>query len=181
MVIFIMTGCAGFGTPPIVTIQGVELEIGEATPNTLIKQVEDIKLTDTYGNPAIGQLPARSWLQDRVMLVSDTTKFGRCSLYNPSSEQKFMSVSNIYRIDIEMPTEDEKWAEGTLINGIDFSGMDKEAVQSSMSNFKLRETEYGSYVYNDGDYRYIFRFNDDTGLVSEISVYKDIAKSYNKK
>ena len=66
-----------------------------------------------------------------------------------------------------------------LVNGIDFSSMDSAGVKEAMAAYKLgKETDSGTLRYDDGEYKYFFRFDEATGLVNEISVEIVFGKSY---
>lgn len=77
--------------------------------------------------------------------------------------------------------ENSYWAvNNVLVNGINFYGMNSDEVKAAMQALKApRETSYGSLIYEDGQYSYTIRF-DDNGVVEEVEVEMTIAKSYNE-
>lgn len=74
--------------------------------------------------------------------------------------------------------EESYWAQdNVLINGIDFYGMDAEAVKEKMSEYKIASDDSTYLSYKDGKYSYRFTF-DESGIVEEIEVEMSIDKSY---
>ena len=66
-----------------------------------------------------------------------------------------------------------------LVNGIDFSTFDSAGVKEAMADYKLGiETDWGTLRYDDGKYKYFFEFDEESGLVNEVTVEIVFGKSY---
>lgn len=175
-------GCsAGGGTPPVLTVDGVELTLGESSPGSMKATEYNIVLP---GNQMpIGKLPARSWMSPPLSVGNDDCKYADFYVYNPGKEETYILSAPLSKVTFKMHSEKEAyWAENNvLVNGMDFFGKDSPAVKEMMADYKLgKETESGILRYEDGDYQYFFHFDEESGLVSDISVEKTFAKGYDK-
>lgn len=177
-VIFSMTGCSGGGTPPVLTVDGTDITIGESRPFDLPEGFE----TSFAGNViAIGEMPGNSWLSDLMVAEKDNVNYAYLYLYNPDRDSKSYNLANIYKVTFHMHSEEESyWAEDNiLINGMDFYGMNSDEVKEQMKDYKLaNETDFGSLRFEDGSYKYFFSFDEATGVVDEITVEMTIRKNY---
>lgn len=174
------TGCSSDeGTPPVLNVNGIEITLGASSPGNLTSQDYEAVFPGNY--VPIGNMPAKSWLSSFLSISKDHQTYGYFYLYNPENEEKPYLSSTIYKVTFHMNSEEESyWAENNiLVNGVDFFGMDSASVKEKMSEYKLaNETDSGSLRYEDGSYEYFFRFDEETGTVSEITVEMTISKSY---
>ena len=173
----LLTGCGGSGVAPVVTVNGTELTIGESYIYTLTQTDEGyqerIYRADAVGAVPYGELEANSYCADLLHIYKDDKPCVTVKVYNPSREAKLISLCPISELTFSM--EDTH----ALVNGIDFSAMDSAGVKEAMAAYKLgMETDSGTLRYDDGEYKYFFRFDEATGLVTEISVEIVFGKSY---
>lgn len=186
LVLFLLqaAGCsliAGGGTPPVLTVDGIDITIGESRPYDLTSQGFETSFAGNY--MVIGDMPGNSWLSDLMSAKKDDETYAYLYIYNPERESESYGLCKIYRMTFDMNSEEEDyWAkDNILVNGIDFKGMDSDEVKVAMADYELaRETDAGSLRYEDGDYEYFFYFDEETGVVQEISVELTIPKSYDE-
>lgn len=182
--LFGTAGCsliAGGGTPPVLTVDGIEITIGESRPYDLTSQGFETSFAGNYA--VIGDMPGNSWLSDLMSAKKDDETYAYLYIYNPERESESYGLCKIYKMTFDMNSEEKDyWAEDNiLVNGIDFKGMDSGEVKVAMADYELaRETDAGSLRYEDGDYEYFFYFDEETGAVQEISVELVIPKSYDE-
>lgn len=178
-----LSGCGELGTPPVLTIDGKEITLGDSTPYSLPEGFE-FNFAGNY--LPIGSMPGSSWLSDSLSAKKDGETYARLYLYNPANEDVSYLGATIYEIYFRMNSEDASyWAvNNILVNGINFYGMNVDEVKASMQEFK-EPSEYSysdgtsSLIYTDGDYNYTIRFGEN-GLVDEVEVEMAIAKSYSE-
>lgn len=173
------TGCGETGTPPLLTVGGVEITLGESTMGALEK--EGFEMSVPGGGLLIGKMEARSYLTSLISAKKDNETHAYLYIYNPTLEEKFYGSCVIYQLKFTMNSEEKSyWAkDNVLVNGINFFGMDSAAVKEAMSAYKLaRETDNGSLRYEDGDFKYYFYFDEATKVVSEVTVEMDIPNGY---
>lgn len=173
----VLTGCGGSGVAPVVTVNGTELTIGESYIYTLTQTDEGyqerIYRADAVGAVPYGELEANSYCADLLHIYKDDRPCVTVKVYNPGRENKLLSLCPISELTFSM--EDTH----ALVNGIDFSAMDSAAVKEAMADYKLgTETDSGTLRYDDGEYKYFFRFDEESGLVNEITVEIEFGKSY---
>lgn len=173
----LLTGCGGSGVAPVVTVNGTDLIIGESYMYTLTKTDEGYQerlyKTGAVGAVPYGELDANSYCEDLIHIYKDDHPCITVMVYNPSNESKTLSLCPISELTFSM---DDTHA---LVNGIDFSAMDSAGVKEAMADYKLgTETDWGTLRYDDGKYKYFFRFDEESGLVSEITVEIVFGKSY---
>lgn len=179
VLVFVCTGCGETGTPPVLTVGGVEITLGESTMREL--ETEGFEMTAPGGGLLIGKMEARSYLTTLISAKKDKETHAYLYIYNPSREDNYYSSCIIYQLKFTMNSEDKSyWAkDNVLVNGTNFFGMDSAAVKEAMSEYKLaRETDKGSLRYEDGDYKYFFYFDETTKVVSEVSIEMAIPKGY---
>jgi len=179
------TGCSSSGgTAPVLTVGGVELTVGESHPASLTS--EDFETTFPGNYMVIGAMPGKSWLSTFMVAQKEGKNYAYLYVYNPDREEKQYGLATIYRVDFDMNSEEaDYWAEDNiLVNGINFYGMDYEAVKEAMASYKLKgeaDSEELMYQrYEDGKYKYIISFNKETKIVESVSVEMTISKSYNE-
>lgn len=178
MILVMLSGCASSsGVIPTVTIDGVELTIGESDIYTLQGTDEKFEATGAGGTLAPwGKLDGNSWISESIYFNRDNKRYAAVNLYNPSKEAETVYNCPISKLTVGLEDTD------TLVNGIDFSDMDTAGVKKSMENYKLAlETDNGTLRYEDGDYKYFFMFDEKSGLVNEITVEILFPKSYTEK
>lgn len=174
-----LSACGEKGTPPVLTIDGKELTLGEFTPYNLPQGFE-CTLAGNY--IPIGKMPANSWMSDLWSAKKDGETYIYFYVYNPSREEVTYTGATIYKMSFRMNSEENSyWAvNNVLVNGINFYGMNSDEVKAAMQALKApRETSYGSLIYEDGQYSYTIRF-DDNGVVEEVEIEMTIAKSYSE-
>lgn len=175
-----LTGCGEPGTPPVLTVDGKDITLGDSSPASLPEGFEF-----TVGvNIPIGSLPGNSWLQESISARKDGETYARLYLYNPAREEVYYTGATIYKVYFGMNSEEASyWAvNNILVNGIDFYGMNVDEVKAAMQEYKKpseNSHDDGSVtlMYTDGDYDYTIRFGED-GLVYEVEIEMAIAKSY---
>ncbi len=175
--------CAGCsergGTPPVLTIGDTEITLGESSPGHLLSQDFEVAFAGNY--MPIGNMPANSWLSDLLVAKKDQKNYAYLYIYNPEKKETPYLNATLYKVSFKIHSKEEDyWAENnTLVNGIDFSGMDSPAVKEAMADYKLaNETDSGSLRFEDGSYKYFISFSEETGVVEEVGVEMAIAKSY---
>lgn len=181
-IVFWGTGCSvDSGTPPVLSVDGIDITIGQSTPYALTSQGFETSFGGKYF--AIGEMPAKSWLSMPMSVSKDNRRYAELYLYNPNRESKLYDLCTINEVNFHIYYEDPKYQaeDNILVNGVNFYGMDSASVKEQMSEYKQpRETSYNSLVYTDGIYHYIFTFDKEDGILTEIDVKMDIAKSYEK-
>lgn len=182
LMLFSAVGCSavsGGGTPPVLTVDGIDITVGESRPYDLTSQGFETSFAGNY--MAIGELPGNSWLSDFLVTKKDESTYAYLYIYNPDRESASYGLSTIYKATFTMHSEEKDyWAENNiLVNGVNFYNMTSDEVKEAMKDYKLaNETDFGSLRYEDGSYKYFFSFNEESGVVEEISVEMTIAKSY---
>lgn len=177
LMVALLTGCGGSGAAPVVTVNGTDLIIGESYIYTLT-QTEDGYEERLYRADAVGVIPyasldANSYCNDLIHVYKDDQPCITVMVYNPSRESKTLSLCPISKLTFSM---DDTQA---LVNGIDFSTLDSDGVKEAMADYKLGiETDWGTLRYDDGKYKYFFEFDEESGLVNEITVEIVFGKSY---
>lgn len=181
-IVFWGTGCSkDSGTPPVISMEGIDITIGQSRPYDLTSQGFETSFSGKYF--AIGEMPAKSWLSMPMSVSKDNQGYAELFLFNPNRESKLYDLCTINEVKFRIDSEDyEYWTEDNiLVNGVNFYGMDSASVKEQMSEYKQpRETSYNSLVYTDGIYHYIFTFDKEDGILTKIDVKMDIAKSYEK-
>lgn len=181
-IVFGGTGCSkDSGTPPVISMEGIDITIGQSRPYDLTSQGFETSFSGKYF--AIGEMPAKSWLSMPMSVSKDNQGYAELFLFNPNRESKLYDLCTINEVKFRIDSEDyEYWTEDNiLVNGVNFYGMDSASVKEQMSEYKQpRETSYNSLVYTDGIYHYIFTFDKEDGILTKIDVKMDIAKSYEK-
>lgn len=181
MTVFLL-GCGESGTPPVLTVDGKDITIGESTPFSL---PEGFEFTLAGNYLPIGTMPGNSWMSDLLSAKKDGETYAYVYVYNPSKEEVTYLGATIYKASFSMNSEDASyWAvNNILVNGINFYGMNIEEVKAAMQEYKApSESTYGdrtTLLYKDGSYYYTIRFGEN-GLVDEVQVEKTIAKSYSE-
>ena len=174
-----LSACGEKGTPPVLMFDGKEITLGESTPYNLPQGFE----CTLAGNAIpIGKMPANSWMSDLWSAKKDGETYAYLYIYNPSREEVTYTGATIYKMSFYMNSEENSyWAvNNVLVNGINFYGMNSDDVKAAMQAFKApRETSSVSLIYEDGQYSYTIRFNDN-GVVEEVEIEMTIAKSYSK-
>ncbi len=174
-----LSACGEKGTPPVLTVDGKEIILGESSSYNLPEGFECM----LAGNAIpIGLMPANSWMSDLWSAQKDGETYAYFYVYNPSREEITYSRATIYKLSFCMNSEEKSyWAQNNiLVNGINFCGMNSDEVKAAMQAFKApKETSYGSLIYQDGQYSYVIRFGDN-GLVEEVEIEMSIAKSYSE-
>lgn len=181
VLLLLTSGCSGKGTPPVLTVDGIEIIVGESRPYDLTSEGFETSVMGTF--LAIGTMPKQSWLSPYLTAEKDGQTFARLYIYNPTNEEKTYGLSTIYQLAFEMNSESaHKWTENNiLVNGIDFFGMNSATVKETMAEYKLGiETDLGTLRYDDGDYAYYFTFDQTTGIVTEVEVELQIDKDYSE-
>lgn len=176
LVVFLMS-CGGSGVAPVVTVDGTDLIIGESYMYTLTKTddgyEERLYKAGAVGAIPYGELEANSYCEDLIHIYKDDNPCITVMVYNPGGESKMLSLCPISKLTFSM--EDTH----ALVNGIDFSVLDSAGVKEAMADYKLGiETEWGTLRYDDGKYKYFFDFDEESGLVNEITVEIVFGKSY---
>lgn len=177
--VFTCAGCGETGTPPVLTVGGVEITIGESTMRNL--EAEGFEMTAPGGGLLIGKMEARSYLTSLISAKKDKETYAYVYIYNPDLKENYYSDCVIYQLKFNMNSEEKSyWAkDNVLVNGINFFGMDSAAVKEAMSAYKLaRETDTGALRYEDGDFKYFIYFDDKTKTVREVAVEMNIPKGY---
>lgn len=177
LLVALATGCSGGGTPPVLDFDGIEITIGESRPYDLTSEGYETSLAG--GALFLGDLPANSWLSEFLVLEKGGKTYAYLNVYNPTREAKTVGLATLYEVRLQFSTTElDRRGETVLINGISFEGLGAERVKQAMAACKQIEVSTGSLVYKDGEYRYIFRFAEDTGLIEEVQVEMQISKSY---
>lgn len=181
LMIVSLVGCGeSGGTPPVLTIDGKDVTLGDATPFSF---PEGFEFTLAGNYIPIGSMPGNSWMSDLLVAKKDGEVYAYLYLYNPEREDVYYLEASIYKMSFYMNSEDASyWAvNNVLVNGINFYGMNVDEVKAAMQEYKApKESSYDDRVtllYKDGDYYYTIRFGKD-GLVDEVEVEMTIAKSY---
>lgn len=174
-----LAGCSssGTGTIPVVTLDGVEMTVGESDIYTFLEAKKDFT-ADVSGGilSPVNSLDGNSWLSESIYLKKEHTRYAVVNVYNPNKDSE--SVYNCPISELTITPE----SGNALVNGIDFFVMDSPTVKQTMEKVKLaRETDTGTLRYEDGDYKYFFTFDEETGIVSEITVEIVFPKSYQEK
>lgn len=187
MLVFLLlpaAGCsliAGGGTPPVLTVDEIDITIGESRPCDLTSEGFETSFAGNY--MVIGELPGNSWLSNFMVAEKDNSNYAYLYVYNPDRESKAYGFATIYKVTFCMNSEEKDyWAENNiLVNGMDFHEMTSDEVKEAMKDYKLaHETDFGALRYEDGEYKYIFYFDEETGVVEEIDVELVIPKSYDE-
>lgn len=173
-----VTACSSGGTAPVLTIAGKEVTLGETKGSVF--PLTEFEMTLPGGGVLLEEMPAKSWLSGFMVLKKEDTQYAYVYVYNPERDSVPAASATICEITFHMHSEEAAyWAEdNVLVNGIDFSGMDVEAVKEAMSDYKLSTDENNYLFYKDGKYIYHFTFDGD-GIVDEVDVQMTIDKSYN--
>lgn len=172
-----LSACGEKGTPPVLTVDGKEITLGESTPFNFPQGFE---YTFAGNYLPIGSMPGNSWMSDLLSAKKDSETYAYLYLYNPSREEVTYLGATIYKLSFYMNSEAKSyWAQNNiLVNGINLYGMTSDEVKAAMQALKApRETSYGSLIYEDGQYSYTIRF-DDNGVVEEVEIEMTISKSY---
>lgn len=174
-----LSACSGGGTPPVLTVAGKEVTLGESALSVFPMTEFEIKLPN-QGMP-IGKMPGKSWLSSFMSLSNDDGSYAYLYVYNPDSDEVMVTSATIYGISFHMYSEDPDvsyWAQdNALVNGVDYFGMGAEGVKETMAEFKTL-TESDDYMaYRDGKYTYSFHL-DENGIVEEVEVEMKVNKSY---
>ena len=172
-----LPGCSGSGgTPPVFTLGGTDLTLGESSPGTVSVTEYQMSLP---GKEAIGMLPKKTWLSEFIIVKKDKETYAYLYVYNPTSQEVPVLSATIYKLSFKMNSEEnDYWAkDNILVNGINFYGMDTAAAKEAVKDYKVEELDTGTLRINDGKYRYFIRF-DDAGIVEEVQVEFEIPKSF---
>lgn len=177
-----LLGCGETGTPPVLTVDGKDITLGESSPTNLPEGFEFI----FAGNYLpIGSMPGNSWLSTLLSARKGDGTYAYLYLYNPTKEDVSYLSATIYKVSFYIQSEDaSNWtANNILVNGINFSGMNMDEVKAAMQEYKApKESSYGSratLLYKDGSYYYTIRFGEN-GLVDEVQIEMTIPKSYSE-
>lgn len=177
-----LAGCGEPGTPPVLTVDGKDITLGESS---LYNLPEGFEFTFAGGYLPIGTMPANSWMSDLLSARKNGETYAYFYIYNPTKESASYTGSPIYKVSFHMNSEDAShWAvNNILVNGINFYGMNVDEVKAAMQEFKApSESSYGdraSLIYTDGNYDYTIRFGEN-GLVDEVQIEMKISKSYSE-
>lgn len=177
-----LIGCGEPGTPPVLTVDGKDITLGDSTPFNL---PEGFEFTFAGNYLPIGSMPGNSWMSDLLSAKKEGETYAYLYLYNPAKESVTYLGATIYKVSFRMNSEDASyWAvNNILVNGINFYGMNIDEVKTAMQEFKApSESSYGdrtSLIYRDGSYYYTIRFGEN-GLVDEVQVEMTISKSYSE-
>lgn len=166
------------GTPPVLTVDGMELTLGISSPDDLYSQDFEFSLPNQF--TLYNMMPAYSWGYEYIPAVKDEELYAQFYVYNPNKDEVYCTGAAIYQIDFEMYSgEDSYWTQNNiLVNGINFYGMNIDEVKTAMQAYKKpKESSSGDLRYKDGKYSYYIYF-DSNGLVEEVSVEMDIPKDY---
>lgn len=177
--LFSITGCSSDkGTPPVLSVDGMELTLGECTPSSFSSQ--DFEIGVPGGGVPLGEMPGNSWLSSFLTARKNGESYAYLYVYNPGKEDVYYLGATIYKVTFTMNSEEaDYWTTSNIVfNGINLYGMDSAAVKEAMSEYKLNsEGDSGSLYYVDGKYNYSISF-DNNGLVEEVNIEMDIPKSY---
>ncbi|MDE5679218.1 MAG: hypothetical protein K2I01_02130 [Lachnospiraceae bacterium] len=174
-----LSGCGDPGTPPVLTVDGKDITLGDSTPTNL---PEGFECTFAGNYLPIGSMPGNSWMSDLLSAKKDNETYAYLYLYNPTKNEVTYLRATIYKISFRMNSEDASyWAvNNILVNGINFYGMNIDEVKAAMQEYKApSESSYGdrtSLIYEDGNYYYTIRFGEN-GLVDEVQVEMTIPKN----
>ena len=170
------TGCSS-GTAPVLTVAGKEVTLGETGASVFPLTEFDMEIPG--GGVPVEEMPGKSWMSTFMSLRGDGGSYAYLYVYNPGRDSVWVTSATIYKLSFHMYSEEESyWAQdNVLINGIDFYGMDAEAVKEKMSEYKIASDDSTYLSYKDGKYSYRFTF-DESGIVEEIEVEMSIDKSY---
>ncbi len=172
-------GSSDPGTAPVISYESNEITLGEATLGEMIDAGYDVGI---YGSDESDYaLPGRTWLAEFLTAKMDDTTYAYLYVYNPEKEDLSLDQCTLNKIKIGFPYDDQNvyWADNTLVNGINFTGMNYEEVKSTMSEFDLsKETEGFSQTYEDGEFTYLFYFDEQSDTVKEVLIEDEIGKTY---
>lgn len=174
-----LSGCSSKGTAPVLTVDGKEVTLGE-TKGSVFPLTEFAMEIPGQGTP-MGMMPGKSWLSTFMTLKKDGKSYAYLYVYNPDRSEVLVTSATIYKVTFSMHSEETEasfWAEDNiLVNGVDYSGMDAEAVKDTMAEYKALSEESEYLSYRDG--KYLYRFDlDENGIVEEVEVEMEIDKSY---
>jgi hypothetical protein len=174
-----LSACSSGGTAPVLTVAGKEVTLGE-TGGSVFPLTEFEMAIPGEGTP-IDKMPGNSWLSTFMTLKKDGSSYAYLYVYNPGRDEVMVPSATIYKLTFRMHSEEEDasyWAEdNVLVNGVNYFGMDAEAVKGAMAEYKLLSEESDHLSYRDGKYLYRFDFGE-SGIVEEVEVEMEIDKSY---
>ena len=174
-----LSACSSGGTAPVLTVAGKEVTLGDTGASVFPLTEFEMEIPGE-GIP-LDKMPGKSWLSTFMTLKKDSSFYAYLYVYNPGRDEVLATSATIYKISFHMHSEDEEasyWAEdNVLINGVNYFGMDAEAIKETMTEYKALSEESDYLAYRDGKYVYSFNL-DESGIVEEIEVEMDIDKSY---
>lgn len=174
-----LCACSSGGTAPVLTVAGKEVTLGD-TGGGVFPLTEFEMAVPGEGVP-MDKMPGNSWLSTFLTLKKDGSSYAYLYVYNPGRDEVWVTSATIYKISFNMHSEEEEasyWAEdNALVNGVNYFGMDAEAVKETMAEYKALSEEGDYLSYRDGKYVYRFEFGQN-GVVEKVEVEMDIDKSY---